>query len=150
MEIIPKFEVKLVRNRSQKYDIKTKRIKSTQDATEFGKRVCARMLLDSPNERVLCVALSTKSEVIGITEITSGTLDASLVHPREFFRPAILQNASSAIIVHNHPSGDLTPSTADFSMMNRLETAGENLGITLLDSLIVADENAISMKQEGC
>lgn len=147
MKIIPKFECKLVRSRSHKYDIKSKKIKGATDAKEFAKRVCARMLMDSPNERVLCVTLSTKNEVIGITEITSGVLDASLVHPREFFRPAILQNASAALMVHNHPSGDLTPSKEDFAVMRKLESAGDALSIPLLDCLIVADESAHSMKE---
>jgi len=146
MKIIPKFECKLVRSSSAKYGIDSKRIKDSDDACEFARRVCCRILMDCPNERFIVLTLSTKNEVIGWSEITAGTLDASLIHPREVFRPAILQNASTVILVHNHPSGDTTPSKEDFAAMNRLTDAGKLLGIDVLDSIICGADSAISMR----
>ena len=111
-------------------------------------RVAGKLLCDSPNERLLAILLNTKNVVIGVSEITSGTLNASLVHPREVFRPAILANAAAVIIAHNHPSGELTPSREDWEVYRRLEAAGENLGIRVLDSIIVNDDHQYLSMQE--
>lgn len=78
-----------------------------------------------------------------------GTLDASLVHPREVFKPAIRDSASSIILVHNHPSGDPTPSREDHAVTDRLTSSGELLGIDVLDHIIVARTNAVSIRQES-
>lgn len=101
------------------------------------KEVANSVLADSPNEQLLCLMLDTKHRVIGVVSVTSGTLDASLVHAREFYRPAILANAAAVIVAHNHPSGDLAPSAADWSVYRMLKKAGDLLGIALLDSIIV-------------
>ncbi len=111
--------------------------------------VALAMLKDSPNERVLVILLNTENKVIGVSEVTFGTLDASLVHPREFFRPAILANAASVILAHNHPSGDTTPSREDHAVYRRLRGAGELLGIEVLDSVITGDDDAISIVESG-
>ena len=81
----------------------------------------------------------TKHTLIGIHVVSVGTLDASLVHPREVFKAAYLSNASALILAHNHPSGDPTPSGEDRALSDRLRQAGELLGITLLDFVIVTD-----------
>jgi DNA repair protein RadC len=105
-QITPVFSTKLVREGS----IKTQPFSNSSDRA---KAVCIEYLKDSPCERFVIVMLSTQLQVIGFAEITVGTLDASLVHPREVFRPAILANASAIIIAHNHPSTHLTPSRED-------------------------------------
>ena len=79
-----------------------------------------------------------------------GSLNVSVVHPREVFKRAILQNANSIILMHNHPSGDPTPSKEDIDMTDRLIEAGELLGIRVLDHIVIGDENNyISLKQEN-
>ena len=102
-------------------------------------------------ERFLVAMLDTKNKVIGISVVTIGLMDQSLIHPRECFRPAILANAASIIIGHNHPSGDPTPSEEDRRVTARIEQAGQILGIELLDHIIIGDgtENFVSLKEMG-
>lgn len=93
----------------------------------------------SKKEHFVVFYLNTQNRLIERQIISIGTLDSSLVHPREVFEPAIKLSASSIIIVHNHPSGDLTPSYEDDVVTNRLKSAGELLGVNLLDHVIVAN-----------
>jgi DNA repair protein RadC len=78
-----------------------------------------------------------------------GSLDRSLVHPREVFRPAIKDAAKAVIVVHNHPSDDPTPSGDDFTVTSRLEEAGKTLGIEVLDHIVVARNGAVSIRECG-
>ena len=94
------------------------------------------------------MTLDTKNGVIDTHRITVGTLDASLVHPREVFRAAIKDAASSIILVHNHPSGDPTPSGADIDVTNRLTESGKLLGIDVLDHIVLGHDNAISIRAQ--
>lgn len=93
--------------------------------------------------------LSTQNDVTGYSEVTRGTLDASLVHPREVFRGAILANASSIIVAHNHPSGDLTPSRADRDVTLKLQAAALVMGIDLLDHVITSHRGHFSFREAG-
>jgi DNA repair protein RadC len=88
-------------------------------------------------EKFWMVALNRKNSLIKNTEVTSGTVSGSLIHPRECFREAIKLNASSVIFVHNHPSGDPTPSSADIHITRRLSEAGKVLDIEVLDHLVI-------------
>jgi len=88
-------------------------------------------------EYFLCVTLNGSHKVIGTHVVSQGLVNCSLVHPREVFRPAIMDNATSIIIAHNHPSGSLEPSGDDRDVTRRLRQAGELLGINVLDHLIV-------------
>ena len=90
-------------------------------------------------ERFVVACLNTKNRVESVVTITVGTLNASLVHPREVFRPAIVEGADSIIVSHNHPSGDPTPSREDHAVTERLISCGELLGITVLDHIIHGD-----------
>ena len=90
-------------------------------------------------ERFVVACLNTKNRIQSVVEVTVGTLDASLVHPREVFKPAILEGASSILLSHNHPSGDPTPSKEDHQVTRRMEQAGELLGISVLDHIIHGD-----------
>lgn len=139
---VPAYKCVLVRERSILLD---KQITSSAASIELAKRE----LGDSPNEQLVAFALDVKCRVIGQHTIAVGTLDAALVHPREVFRAAIILNASSLIIAHNHPSGDLTPSRQDCDVYERLKRAGELLGIQVLDSVIVSDTDGMSMAQSG-
>ena len=93
------------------------------------------------------VTLDTKNQPITAHQITVGTLRNSLVHPREVFRPAIRDAANCIIVVHNHPSGDPTPSEQDINVTERLESAAEVIGIPLIDHIIVAGEKALSIQE---
>src|SRR5207244_2397556 len=84
-----------------------------------------------------------------ITTVSVGSLDATIVHPREVFKPAILMNAAQILVAHNHPSGDPEPSPEDRLITNRLSQVGETLGIELLDHVIVGDQTFVSLKQRG-
>lgn len=88
-------------------------------------------------EEFLAVLLDTKHRPKVIVRITRGTLDASLIHPREVFRPAIHVAASSVILIHNHPSGDPTPSREDIEVTDRLIDAGRIVGINVLDHIVL-------------
>ncbi|MBU4541142.1 MAG: DNA repair protein RadC [Firmicutes bacterium] len=94
------------------------------------------------------ILLDTKNKVINIEEVSRGTLNASLVHPREVFVKAIKQYAASIIMVHNHPSGDPEPSGEDKRITRRLVDAGELIGISVLDHIIIGQGSYLSFKQE--
>ena len=98
------------------------------------------IVADRPQEVFVAILLDAKNKAIGVVEVSVGTLQASLVHPREVFRAAILQNAASIIIGHNHPSGDCSPSSEDDTVTERLREAGKLIGIKVLDHVIVAGE----------
>ncbi len=92
-------------------------------------------LLDHESVRVVC--LNTKHKVLAVEEVTRGTLNESLFHPREAFRPALARQAHAVILVHNHPSGDPRPSDADCHVTRQMKQAGELLRIELLDHVIL-------------
>ena len=110
-------------------------------------------LLDYESVRVIC--LNTKHKVLAVEEITRGTLNESLFHPREAFRPALTRQAHAVILVHNHPSGSTMPSDADIQVTQRMKQAGELLQIELLDHVILGapgagdEKNFFSFKNEG-
>lgn len=122
-------------------------ITSANDAIAFCRKHFARLAADAKQEEFHIVTLDTKNQVMNTHRITVGTLDASLVHPREVFRPAIRDAASSIILVHNHPSGNPSPSREDHGVTQRLESSGELLGIDVLDHIIVARTGAVSIRQ---
>ena len=105
--------------------------------------------IDHSKENFIVVTLNTKHQVIGEHIISIGILDASLIHPREVFRKAILDNAHSLILAHNHPSGCVEPSVADKEVTTLLKQAGELLGISILDHIIFNRTDFLSMKQHG-
>ncbi|WP_340004631.1 DNA repair protein RadC [Paenibacillus sp. FSL K6-0276] len=100
-------------------------------------------------EHFVCLFLNTKNHVIGQETLSMGSLNASIVHPREVFRAAIKCSSASIICAHNHPSGDPTPSPEDISLTSRLLQAGEIVGIDVLDHLIIGDSSFVSLKEKG-
>ncbi|AZN42289.1 RadC family protein [Paenibacillus albus] len=100
-------------------------------------------------EHFVCLFLNTKNQVILKETLSVGTLNATLVHPREVFRAAIRCSSASLICVHNHPSGDPTPSPEDIALTRRLIDAGELVGIDVLDHLVIGDNRFISLKERG-
>ncbi|NNL67660.1 MAG: DNA repair protein RadC [Myxococcales bacterium] len=101
------------------------------------------------HERFVVVLLDGRHRVLGEEVVSRGTLTASLVHPREVFRPALRASAAAVILVHNHPSGDPTPSAEDRSVTARLADAGEILGVRVLDHVVVAERGFVSLREEG-
>ena len=97
------------------------------------------MLQDEPSEVFAILCVTTKYRVIAYYEVSRGTLDATLVHPREVFKVALLANAAAIILTHNHPSGDPSPSPDDVQLTRRLVDAGALLGVEVLDHIVVGD-----------
>ena len=93
--------------------------------------------------------LNTKHKIVAVHEISRGTLNNSMVHPREVFKPAVLHNAAAIICFHNHPSGDPNPSQDDVAMNSRLVEAGKIMGIEILDHIIIGDDEYVSLKERG-
>ncbi|MDO7786259.1 RadC family protein [Desulforamulus aquiferis] len=106
-------------------------------------------LRDLDREFFQALLLNTKNQVISRETISIGTLNASMVHPRELYKIAIRRSAAAVILVHNHPSGDPTPSREDISLTKRLIEAGEIIGIDVLDHIIIGDNKFISLKSKG-
>ena len=107
------------------------------------------LLKDTDREHFVCLVLNTKNFVMGVTQVSMGDLNSTIVHPREVFKSAIAANAASIIVAHNHPTGDPTPSPEDIAVSRRLAEAGELLGIELLDHVILGDERWVSLKEKG-
>ena len=104
-------------------------------------------LLDQ--EHLRAVHLDTKNRVTGVSEIYIGNVNSSVVRPAEVFRPAIRDNSVAIIVVHNHPSGDPTPSPEDIAITGQLRESGELLGIELLDHVILGAQRHVSLKEKG-
>lgn len=100
-------------------------------------------------EHFRAILLNTKNQVIGTDKVSVGTLNSSVVHPRELFRNAIKRGAASVILLHNHPSGDPTPSREDKDITHRVMEAGKIIGIEVLDHIIIGDNKFISLKAHG-
>jgi len=112
-------------------------------------RLVRNRLKDKQKEHFLALLLNTRNQLIKVAEISIGSLDTSIVHPREVFKEAISASAASAIFAHNHPSGDPTASEDDIKLTKRLAEAGEIIGIDVLDHIIIGDNSYVSLKREG-
>lgn len=112
--------------------------------------LCSTQLRGLDREHFWALALNTKNQLLRVVEISIGSLNASIVHPRELFKEAVRLSAASVVVVHNHPSGDPTPSGADLQLTRRLSRAGEVLGIELLDHVVLGDGGAyVSIREMG-
>ncbi len=120
-------------------------IRSPQDAAAY---LIERLQLES-QEKFYCLYLNTKNQVVFEKTVFVGSLNASIVHPREVYKEALKWSAASIIVAHNHPSGDPTPSHEDIQVTRRLKEAGEILGIECLDHLIIGADRYISLKEKG-
>lgn len=131
-----------------KYRLITK-ISSSSDAIDYCRTHFARLITDCLQEQFHIVTLDTKNQVLDSHHITTGTLDASLVHPREVFRPAIRDAASSIILAHNHPSGDPKPSREDIAVTDRLTDVGKTVGIDVLDHIVMGRDGVVSIREDS-
>lgn len=140
---LPLVKVALIRERTVAAE--TRVITSPADAFA----VLYPLIGDADRECFVVLLLNTRNTVIGIHQVSQGTLNASLVHPREAAKAAILANAAAMILAHNHPSGDTTPSTEDVALTQRLKQVGELLGIPVLDHLVIGHDHFTSLKEKG-
>jgi len=135
--------LKLVKESSILY--KERVIRSPED----GYRLMKHFLGELDREAFIVISLDTKNQPVSINICHVGSLNASIVHPREVMKSAILSNAASIMVGHNHPSGNSTPSREDIEVTKRLVEAGNIVGIELLDHIIVGDESFVSLKEKG-
>jgi DNA repair protein RadC len=136
--------LKLVKESSLLY--KERNIRSPQDAYKLMKH----FLGDLDREAFIVICLDVKNSPLSINICHVGSLNASIVHPREVMKSAILSNAASIMVGHNHPSGySSPPSSEDIEVTKRLVEAGKIVGIELLDHIIVGDDNFLSLKEKG-
>ncbi len=121
-------------------------IRSPEDAAIVGKDFIR--IHEEPEEYMYMLCLNNKNRVTGIFEISHGNVNSSIVGPREVFQKALLANAVNIILMHNHPSGDPSPSKEDIDVTKRLIDAGNILGVQVLDHLIIGDRY-VSLKEKG-
>lgn len=145
-KIMTKYRLELVKEESHKYEVET-RISCPKDIYEVLTKVCR--IQCNAEEVFILITLNIKNIVTGYFEVHRGTINTSLVHPREVFKRALLNNASNIMVAHNHPSGDPNPSKEDIQITERLKEAGNLLGINLLDHIIVGEDKYISLKEKG-
>ena len=145
-KIMTKYRLELVKEESHKYEVET-RISCPKDIYEVLTKVCR--IQCNAEEVFILITLNTKNIITGYFEVHRGTINTSLVHPREVFKRALLNNARYIMVAHNHPSGDPNPSKEDIQITERLKEAGNLLGINLLDHIIVGEDKYISFKEKG-
>ncbi|WP_342544469.1 JAB domain-containing protein [Lysinibacillus sp. FSL W7-1291] len=135
--------VKLVKEANILY--KNGRIRSPRDCYELFKE----FLGEVDREYFVVMCLDVKNQPTNISVVHIGSLNASIVHPREVLKTAILSNAASIICCHPHPSGDPTPSQEDIEVTNRLVEASLIVGVEMLDHIVLGDDSYVSMKESG-
>lgn len=145
MRNISFYSLRLVKEKGGRYDIQKK---VTSPSIAYDVSIKCLELDQLAEEMFVMLTLDTKNNVTGIFEVSRGSLNSSIVHPREVFKRALLQNASSIILVHNHPSGDSKPSKEDINITKRLKDGGKILGIEILDHIIVGHDEFYSMKEQ--
>ena len=141
--IISSYKIKLVKEKSKKYECDN--IISSPMSIDIVAREVLEM--DTECEEVCIVlALDTKNKIIGTFEISRGSINCSIIHPREIFKRLILLNANGFVFLHNHPSGNVEPSFEDINISEQLKEYGKLIGIELVDSCIIGNE-ILSLKQ---
>ena len=144
MKYIPRYDIRLIRDGRISVDA-TPIIRTPQDTLP----ILEAELSELAYERFIALALSTKNHVVAVLPVSSGSLNASIVHPRELFREAINASAASVILAHNHPSGNLKPSNADLAITKRIKEGLKILDISVLDHLILTSQGYLSFGDEG-
>ena len=144
MRFIPRFDVRLVRD-GRVATLEPTIIRRPEDTLP----VLEAELSELAYERFIALALNTKNHVTAVLPVSSGSLNASIVHPRELFQRAILANCASLILAHNHPSGDPAPSPEDIALTSKLIDAGLLLDIPVLDHIVLGYGRYVSFKERG-
>ena len=140
---VPKMTCKLVREGTM--EAGSERVTSAHDVRDM----LMEHMRSLDREHFIVILLNAKGKVIGITTVSIGSLDATVVHPREVLKPAFIGGAAKIIFVHNHPSGDPTPSNNDIEVTKRLKDASDIMGITLNDHVIIGDGCYFSFREKG-
>ncbi len=135
--------VKLVRDKSFLY--KNRTVSEPKEAYELVREI----LENEDREKLIACFLNTKNQPVAINVISVGSLNSSIIHPREIFKVAILSNSASFILFHNHPSGNPEPSSEDIMATSRIKECGKLMGIEMLDHIIIGDETYCSMVEKG-
>ncbi|KAF0091543.1 MAG: DNA repair protein RadC [Fusobacteria bacterium] len=130
--------------RSKFEKIEKKQILSSKDASI----VLENNLRGLNKEHFIILMLNTKNFLLGVETVSIGSLNSSIVHPRELFKSAINKSAAAIILAHNHPSGDATPSREDIEVTKRIKSGGQLLGIDVIDHIIIGDNSYYSFKEE--
>ncbi len=154
MARMTKYKTRLTENKrvvlekevSMNYPDLTYIIRSPEDVVQVGKSFMR--IHEEPEEYMYMICLNTKNRVIGVFEISHGNVNSSIVGTREIFQKALLANAVSIILMHNHPSGDPSPSREDIEVTRRIVEAGKIIGIEVLDHIIIGDRYS-SLKEKG-
>ena len=144
MKFIPRFEVRLVRD-GRVATLEPTIIRHPSDTLP----ILEAELSELAYERFVALALNTKNFLTAVLPVSSGSLNASIVHPRELFQRAILANSAALIVAHNHPSGDPSPSPEDIALTRKLVEAGQLLDIPILDHVILGYGRYVSFKERG-
>lgn len=144
---ITTYDVKLVKEESKLYELDNVMVNSASAAGEMVELVCE--LNDSTVEKFGIICLDTKNKVIGIHIVGVGGLASCNVEIRGIFQRALLNNAMSIILFHNHPSGDPTPSKEDISITRKIVEAGDVMTIKVLDHIICGDGQCVSLAERG-
>jgi len=138
-----------VRYIAPRHDATTPSTKAPLDSPAACAALCTALLGQEACEVFGLFCLTSKLRLIAYHEVSRGSLDTTVVHPREVFKAALLANAAAVLLAHNHPSGDPTPSADDDIVTRRLVMAGALLGIDVLDHVIVGDRRYVSYKEMG-
>lgn len=140
------YEIVKIRQVREEVNVPKKKITGPSDAAE----IATHFIGDDDREVFLVMCLNTQNEVVAVHRCHVGSLNSSVVHPRDVFKSAILNNSFSIVVAHQHPSGMILPSDADKDVSKRLYDAGKLIGIEVLDSLIVNDAGRFySLREKG-
>lgn len=146
MEKINVVSIQMVKEKEM--EVYAKKISQPNDVVPVVVPILENYLGDKDREYLVVLTLNTKNVITSISTVSMGSLNSSIAHPREIFKTAVLGNAASIILSHNHPSGDPTPSREDINITQRVKEGGKILGIELLDHIIIGD-TYVSLKEKG-
>ena len=142
-DYVPLVRLTMVKEKELPYGVK--RINEPELVAELA----GQILKDADREYLLVISVDARSKPLAVEIVSIGTVNASLAEPREIFKHSILNNAAGIILVHNHPSGIVTPSKADIEITKRIREAGEAVSIRLFDHLIISKSSVYSFHNEG-
>ena len=137
--LTPTYTTMTIKEELPDYLRRTRRITCSNDVYQLFKH-----LVSKPREVFLCLHVDSKNKIICIDTVSQGSLNASIVHPRELFSSAILSAAAGLIFIHQHPSGDPEPSREDIELTTRLQDGAKLLGIRVLDHIVIGEDRYIS------
>jgi len=142
--IRPVFETLTIREQLPEYLMRSRKIISSKDVYDL-----FSYLSNETKEHFLVLHLDTKNKIVCVDQVSTGSLNASIVHPREVLKSTLLSSAAAIVLIHNHPSGDPAPSKEDIEITKRIKECCEILGIRLLDHIITGDGEYASLADQG-